>query len=531
MRRIAKVFQRLLLIGLLPVVAGTDLVAQSTLDIKDRSQLFVDKVLVRETDRVWFTQHQGKKHPANPVLKPDRPWEGWLTYVYGDVIYDREERIFKMWYLAGNETDYFDHNTITCYATSQDGIHWDKPEIGTLESKNGKPHNAVGIFKLPSVHKDMDESDPARRYKMICFSWYADSTGSTKSPSYRTMVSPDGLNWTRESTEPIAPKSDVITGFWDTQRQIYVAFPKIGRLWRGHGRRLFSTITSEDFINWTEPVSSWETDLRDDAGSLARIEQVRPILDVPDDEKLMHTDFYGVGVYQAESCTIGFPWIFTVNNKNRFGTNQDGPQEVQLAVSRDLVHWQRPFRTPVIAIGEDLTEWDCSYHTTAAQAIRVGDEIWLYYGGANYTHGTPALNLPKQYDKSNGRGGRFGSAIGLVTWPLDRFVSVDASAEGGTLTTVPFEFSGDRLVINVATQSQGHVVVELCDAIGRRLPDYPPSRPFSGDDLRHTVSFDSTADVSALAGSPVSLKFHLKSASLYSFAFRKGQERKLSTDR
>jgi len=525
MRHVAKVLQFILLVGSLHALWGAELFAQSTLNIHDQSQLFVDKVLVRETDRVWFTQHQGKKHPANPVLKPDRPWEGWLTYVYGDVLYDHEEKIFKMWYLAGNKTDYFDHNTITCYATSKDGIHWDKPEVGTLQSKNGKPHNAVGTFKLPSIRKDMDEIDPARRYKMICFSWYSDSSATTKAPSYRTMISPDGLHWTRESKEPIAPAADVITGFWDTRRQSYVAFPKIGRKWRGHERRLFSTITSKDFTNWTEPVSSLKPDLRDDAGSLARIEQVRPILDVPDDEKLMRTDFYGIGVYQAESCTIGFPWILTINNANRFGTNDEGPQEVQLAVTRDLVHWERPFRTPVIAIGEDLTEWDCGYQTTAAQAIRMGDEIRLYYGGANYTHGTPALNLPEKYDKSNGRGGNYGSAIGLVTWPLDRFVSVDASVEGGTLTTVPFLFSGDRLVINASSKSQGHIVVELCDAAGRRLPDFPLSRPFSGDELRHTVSFGTKTDVSTLADQPISLKFHLKSASLYSFAFRKEGEK------
>ena len=521
MQRSARTSRQMLLIALIHAVSAADLAAQSILDVKDQAQLFVDKVLVREAERVWFTQHQGKKHPANPVLKPDRPWEGWLTYVYGDVMYDREEQIFKMWYLAGNKTEYFDHNTLTCYATSQDGIHWDKPDVGTIPSKNGKPHNAVGRFKLPSIHKDVDETDPARRYKMICFSWYADAATSTKAPSYRTMVSPDGLNWTRESKKPIAPNADVITGFWDPRRRIYVAFPKIGRLWRGHGRRLFSTITSKDFVNWTEPVSSWETDLRDDVGSLSRLERVRPILDRPDDEKLIHTDFYGIGIYLAESCTIGFPWMFTVNNKDRFGTNQDGPQEVQLAVSRDLVHWERPFRTPVIAIGDDLAEWDCSYQTTAAKAIRVGDEIRLYYGGANYTHGTPALIVPELDGKPTARGSRYGSAIGLVTWPLDRFVSVDASVEGGTLTTVPFRFSGDRLVINAATKSKGHVAIELCDAAGRRLPDFKRSHPFSGDALRHTVSFGSNADVSALAGQIVSLKFHLKSASLYSFAFRK----------
>ncbi|MBP86653.1 MAG: hypothetical protein CMJ64_08055 [Planctomycetaceae bacterium] len=111
----------------------------------------------------------------------------------------------------------------------------------------------------------------------------------------------------------------------------------------------------------------------------------------------------------------------------------------------------------------------------------------------------------------------------LLDWSLGRstgFVSVDASVEGGTLTTVPFRFCGDRLVINATTKSEGHVLVELCDAAGRRLPEFQRSQPFSGDALRHTVSFGSKADVSALAGQPVSLKFHLKSASLYSFAFR-----------
>ncbi len=523
MRRSLLLWQCMLLAGFLLSNPVPDLRAQSPYDVGDRSQLFVDRVLVRETNRVWFTQHQGKKHPENPVLKPDRPWEGSLAYVYGDVIYDQQERIFKMWYLAGGEaegeTEYFDHKTITCYATSQDGIHWEKPEVGALASKNGQPHNGVGTFKLPSVRKDVDEADPKQRYKMICFSW------DDGVPNYRTMVSPDGLKWSPKSKTPISPAADVITGFWDPRRKMYVAFPKIQRPWRGFTRRLFSTITSQDFTHWTKPVSSWETDRRDDAGSLARIEQVRPLLDRPDDPKVMHTDFYGIGVYAAESCTIGFPWIFTINNKNRYGTNQEGPQEVQLAVSRDLFHWERPFRTPIIEIGQDLSTWDCAYQTTAAHAIRVGDEIRLYYGGMNFTHGAPAAYQAEIAGKSTGRGTRYGAAIGLVTWPLDRFVSVDAPAEGGVLTTVPIRFSGKRLVINAATKPEGRIVVALCDAAGRRLPGYPLSRPFTGDALRHTVSFGPTADVSALAGRAVSLKFHLTSGSLFSFAFRQTAEK------
>ena len=49
----------------------------------------------------------------------------------------------------------------------------------------------------------------------------------------------------------------------------------------------------------------------------------------------------------VKDCVVAFPWLFTVNaNVKRYG-NQDGISEVQLAVSRNLEEWARPFRLPV----------------------------------------------------------------------------------------------------------------------------------------------------------------------------------------
>jgi len=484
-------------------------------DVGDKAQLFIDRVLVDDARGVWWTQHPGRKHPHNPLLRADQPWEGWRIEIFGSVLYDEQDNLFKMWYLGIHdaENDWFDYGAATCYATSEDGIRWDKPLVGTLPSRNGKPHSAVAFVDLASVIKDVDDPDPARRYKMIAW--------SKEKRDYRTLVSPDGLHWQIFSREPIAPWSDVITGFRDERRGLYVAFPKEhGVQWRGQKRRLFHTITTRDFVHWTEPALSWTTDLRDDAGSLARIERVRPVLDRPDDVSLMRTEYYGIGVYPAESCTIGFPWVLTVNNNARYG-NHEGPEEIQLAVSRDLIHWDRPFRTPVIEHGQ-LGQWDATYQTTAASAIRVGDEIRLYYGGANYTHGTPALYGAEYRETGEpaGRRTRYNASIGLVTWPLDRFVSVDAPAEGGALTTVPIRFTGRRLELNAQTEEHGAVVVELCDAAGRRLPEWDPSDAFAGDALRHVVTFNGNSDVAPLAGRPVSLRFRLHSAQLYSFAFR-----------
>ena len=488
----------------------------SPFDVGTAAQLFVDRLVVRDSQRVWFTQHQGRKHPGNPVLKPDRPWEGWRTEIFGSVLFDEEEGVFKMWYLPeeGPGGSYFDDPNVTCYAVSRDGVEWQKPLVGTLKSKNGKPHNAVAHIHQASVLKDPRDPDPARRFK--CIGWSSQPRG------YNTFVSPDGLNWTRFPDQPIAPGSDVMTGFWDPGREMYVAFPKINPVVRGHHRRQFATIVSKDFVHWTEPVHSFSVDLRDDAGTLARIEQVRPILDRPDDPLLMRTEYYGIGAYAAESCTLAFPWMFTVNNNARWG-NQEGPEEIQLAVSRDLIHWERPFRTPLIEIGE-LDQWDASYHTTAATAIRVKDEIWLYYSGANYTHGSPPVYRKEFEDgRPTGRKTHYSAAIGLVTWPLDRFVSADAGSDGGVLTTIPLRHCGDRLEINAATKPGGLIVVELLDAGGRPLEGIPQSEPMTGDDLRHVVRFNGQTDVSSLRGKPVTLRFQMKNAELYSFAFR-GEE-------
>lgn len=489
------------------------------LGILDQPQLFIDKLLVYEAKGVCFTQHAGAKHPANPLVKADQPWEGWRIGLYGTVLFDEEEQIFKMWYLAGGDRElgFFEKQGVTCYAVSADGLRWEKPLIGVLVSRNGKPHNAVAEVELASVIKDVNEPDPLKRYKMI---------GYDRGIGYHTYTSPDGLRWTKFSKHPIAPLYDVITGFWDPGRRRYVAFPKNHAVpWMGHVRRLFYTITSDDFINWSEPVLSWTTDLRDDAGSLARIERVRPLLDRPDDPKLMRTEYYGVGAYPTESCVIGFPWMLTVNNNARFldqgkYVNHEGPLEVQLAVSRDLVNWERPFRAPVIPKGK-IGEWDCGAQTTASAAIRVGDEILLYYGGGNCTHGTPALYRAEFEDgTSTGRKTKYTGSIGLVKWKLDRFVSVDGPSSGGELLTVPVCFSGQRLEINALTKKGGWITVELCDAAGKRLESVPPSVPFEGDDFRHTVVFGTRADVAAFAGRPVCLRFHLADAELFSFGFR-----------
>ena len=106
--------------------AGLGRAADSPFDAGDRAQLWIDQVLVRRADRVSFTLHPAEKHPLNPLVKADRLWEGWRLEIYGNVLYDAEEKLFKMWYLA-EAPNYFapspegpSSDNPTLYATSRD---------------------------------------------------------------------------------------------------------------------------------------------------------------------------------------------------------------------------------------------------------------------------------------------------------------------------------------------------------------------------------------------------------------------------
>ncbi len=103
--------------------------------IGSEAQLFVGHHLVSHSHGVRRTLHPGRKL-GEPVLVADRPWEGERLYVYGTVDYDRAECIVKMWCLArlgpGYETrlpGLGRHGDLVLYATSKDGIRWDKPGL------------------------------------------------------------------------------------------------------------------------------------------------------------------------------------------------------------------------------------------------------------------------------------------------------------------------------------------------------------------------------------------------------------------
>jgi hypothetical protein len=109
-----------------------------------------------------------------------------------------------------------------------------------------------------------------------------------------------------------------------------------------------------------------------------------------------------------------------------------------------------------------------------------------------------------------------------VTLREDGFVSVQAPCAGGELVTSLLSFHGNELSMNYSTSAAGAIRVEIQNAGGSALEGFSldDCPPIFGDDVDRVVTWKNGADVSALAGRPVKLRFVMSDADLYSFQFR-----------
>ena len=469
-------------------------------EISDASQLFVDLQRVEQLENIKHDFHAAKKHPANPVFRKEKPWEE-LYRTVGSVIFDSDEKMFKVWYLgqgrstganqAGRQT--YRHNL--CYAISHDGIRWIRPELGLHEYAGSKKNNIVvgddyhdGKDHWASVLKDPLDPDPSRRYKGLGWSSYDPNDavwcGTNGSCGIYTMTSPDGLHWThtsepvfhfrpRAGSDDLGPVGDAHGMMIDTLRNRYVTFL------RKLPHRAVSV--SEDFVHWTQP----EVCLR------AR------------DGEVNNTIYDSTGFVYGDQY-LGYLCYFQRDRRNPL-------LWVELITSRDGLSWQRVSSTkPLIGLGE-VGEFDrFTNMIIGGPPVRVGDKLYLYYRGTAVRH--------SPYDGHDDTGKRFPGGIGLATLRVDGFASLAAGYDEGQVTTKTFRSRGGGLTVN-AKADFGRLRVAVLDDQGKPVAGYTDQEclPIQQDGVQIPVRWRDHASLKTLSGRPVRIRFHLENARLFSY--------------
>jgi len=196
-----------------------------------------------------------------------------------------------------------------------------------------------------------------------------------------------------------------------------------------------------------------------------------------------------------------FPMILYTNRQYP-GAPYPGLSDIQLATSRDGIHWQRQFRKPLISPGTDPRNWVDRNPITAVGVVPTGTyELSMYYS-----------ELGRSPD----------SRIRRATVRKDGFVSIEVPyLEWGTATTKPLIFRGRRLALNYATSGGGSIQVAIQDEEGEAIPGFSLEEcpEIFGDKIDDTIGWKGGSDLSRLSGQPIRLRFKLRDAHLYAFRF------------
>ena len=465
--------------------------------------IFPDDTLIEEREHVTHVMGQVRKH-SGPVIQPDMPSDlGGVTFP--NVIFDEEEKIFKAWYSAQpraierHVSDPLESSlspTLTGYATSSDGIQWEKPRLGIVEVDGLRDNNICDSVHVESLVKDNHESDVSRRYKRLMY--------DSSKRSLHILFSADGIHWTWPTKDkPLFESWDVIhdTHFlmgWDEKLGKYVAFLRPPVSLDPHRLRKIGVSMTSDCLDWPAPDIVLEADELDPDGH---------------DNK---GDPRGMDLYQMAAFSYGQGYLGFLNNFDaQLAKEFNDPIYVTLASSLDCRQWNRPLRSRFFSTGNP-GEFDSGMVYASSKPVIFDDEILIYYCGYPHAHtGWCPAHAAVDPEAS--------AAVGLAKLRLDGFVGLYTNPYPGRLVTVPLTVDGTRMLVNCIPdkRNDGWLRVEIQDESMKPLDGFTRDecRPITSEGLYNEISWTSGRLISGLRGRKIRVCLYQWENVFYAFRF------------
>ena len=477
--------------------------------------LVIDNQDLLEINGLTRKVNQPIKHPE-PVLKMDAPWnQDNERLCYTNIIYDHEEKLFKMWYCVEGNNDkeavvWTGGAMKLAYATSLDGIGWQRPELGLVEINGSKKNNYILPEKCFYGATLIDDpSDiPARRYKMIFTTLGREVQWAKFHLPLSLAYSADGIHWDR----PIHV-NPVIRGISDCEFSLY--YDPDRRKYQLYTRRVpnvprdISLYESYDLVNW------------EDLGRVV----------VPDenDSPEMY-NFYNMAPFRYEDYYLGMLNTQHTHPISEFyegyykspgyPDNILGHVNIQLAFSRDGVNWSRPKdRSPLIANGEPgAPDFGGAY--PSKYPVVINGETLIYYQASKCLH---TWWHEQEWWGEDKKKIRDIVCLMLAKMPEDHWVSLDANSKEGSFICKPWG-PPHEIFVNADAQD-GSIEAELVTPYGKVVPDY------SRADCVAIIANGKNQQINWKNGQypwkaigkdhlgGLLVKFYLKNAKLYSYTF------------
>ncbi len=391
----------------------------SNLQAQPQKYLMLDSRVIERVENAKLVLGSPVKHEGNPVMQADKPWENSMNNLYPNVIWDEQEKIFKLWYkcvLADKEviaqmdrpSTVHDVGWYLLYATSKDGIHWSKPELG-LHKFAGSTANNIVARDCPNVgvFKDLHDADASRRYKMV-------SDVGLGKPQVR--FSADGIHWGDAIDVKGFGSQNGDThnnAFWDERSGKYLWFTKLYL-----GERLVARFESDDFISWKNNGMVLRSNIEEGRSSQT----------------------YCMPTFRYGSIYLGYVMMYNVGR----GRSVD----CELSWSHDGLQWQRVAPgTPFIPRGaKGSYDSECIYAMAGEPIIKDG-KLMIFYGGDDFPHtGWKRHCLPS-----------------LATLRVDGFAGYEAMDPAKPATVITSSLRAEKVSISADVSSGGSIHIKALD--------------------------------------------------------------------
>ncbi len=469
-----------------------------------------------------------------PVLSPSAPDtpapDNLAAHFYGTVL--RDGGRYRMWYYAchrglnpdwpprqmqqlarqpawlrgaanGDEV----YQGPLCYAESEDGLVWVKPNLAQVRFKGSYDNNALALphtlVSGAAVIRDDADPDPSRRYKMV-YQYFPDQTEPPIAafgnlPSVATAVSSDGLAWRvlgLPYVNQFVEHCSLIRhgGRYILHSQVFPGTGWSGVCTEGGGRGGRSGIAhwTYDFDRWPD-LWQWSLALPEPETSAGRGSGVDGSAGAVSPRQV----HLGVGAASFGNVCVGLYGLW--HDRADFGAIQ---ADLGLVVSNDGVR----FREPGAAAGQAFIHRDDSpavavagrcFNTILCQGngiLNVGQETRIYHGRWRNV-GQQAADIAAYYRAD----------VALATLPRDRWgaLGLNPDSDAGAVCSVPLAVHGrdQELVIN--GDGVAGLTVELLDERMVPVPDGAGGVVVGGDGLDNPVRWRQRGFAEVAAGRPL----------------------------
>jgi len=427
-----------------------------------RTELIYNDHLFEKAENISFVMNHPERREIS--LSYDRLWEG-MACTYHSVFFDPLGKLYYLYYRGMPVAD--GPYVTTCVATSTDGIHFERPDVGIYEIEGSLHNNVVFTNDTAICHNfapflDANPACPAsERFKAVA---------GTSEGGLFAFVSADGFHWQKMQEDPVITDGafdSLNTAFYDTEAGLYRCYSRYFDEGLFKGCRSIQSCTSEDFIHWSEQIPNRYN--RRDFRQQLYTNSARPIPG-------------------AEHILVSTPMRFQPDRKKITDYPEVGISDCLLLFSRNGNDWDLPFIQPFIYPGLDERLWTQRNFIVSAGLLEVGNEMCFY--------------VSEHYMWDDNRVTRY-------SLPRHRFAS--AYSEKGSFVTKPFTAKDDEISFNYMTSAYGSMKVSVLDESGKSFPCGVIE--LYGNELAEKVYFP------GIKGHEVRLLVELEDAYLYAITF------------